>query len=104
MNTKHSWWAWAVKSAVVMICWVVLAVYFDRWWISLFSILFLTGIETKTQPGAHFICDRCGNYSPTGKDHSEAFKKAHEAGWIRVKNGDKWEDYCPECQRKHNIR
>ncbi len=31
-------------------------------------------------------------------------EKARKAGWVRRKNGDSWEDYCPECQRRGGKR
>ena len=30
-----------IKDAVIVICWAVLAVVFDRWWIALFAFLFI---------------------------------------------------------------
>lgn len=30
-----------IKDAAIVICWAVLAVVFDRWWIALFAFLFI---------------------------------------------------------------
>lgn len=44
---KHMWWAWAFKASVNIICWTILAIHFDKWWIALFAVLFSTSISTK---------------------------------------------------------
>lgn len=94
---KHTLWAWVVLNGIVIVCWAALAVFFGKWWIALFACLFLTcKIKTRT----HMICDGCGRYSPYAETHAEAVEKELKAGWIRRKSGDKWEDYCPECQTK----
>lgn len=41
------WIAWAIKNSVVMICFCILAVYFNHWWIVLFAALFLSEIKTS---------------------------------------------------------
>ena len=45
--------------------------------------------------GTYRICDGCGKHSPYGKDINDGLKKAKEAGWKHIVDGDK--DYCPEC-------
>lgn len=30
-----------IKIAIIMICWTVLAVVFNHWWIALFALLFI---------------------------------------------------------------
>ncbi len=42
---KHARWAWAVKNSVVVICWAALAIFFGKWWIALFAVLFISGLE-----------------------------------------------------------
>ena len=91
-------WAWLIKNITCVALWVLLAVRFDRWWIALFSILFLS--DLKASPRYRFICDRCGAYSPTGKTYDEAERLRKQAGWKREKRGEAWEDICPECQRQ----
>lgn len=36
-----------IKNTISLALWVVLAIAFNKWWIALFSILFLTFIEEK---------------------------------------------------------
>lgn len=38
-----------LKNTIVTISFVVLAIVFNTWWISLFSLLFLTTIEKKVK-------------------------------------------------------
>ena len=98
---NHIWWAWAIKNSVVLICWTVLAIVFGKWWIALFAILCISWIGTaKTK--THMICDGCGRYSPYAEDHKTAIEEELKAGWFRRRNGDKWEDFCPECQAKED--
>lgn len=46
--SKHMIWAWAVKNSISTICWTALAIFFGKWWIALFGVLFLSDISTKT--------------------------------------------------------
>ena len=91
---RSSLWAWTIKNSVCVICWTVLAVVFNKWWIALFSILFMDRIETKYK--TYRICDKCGKHSPYADSDNEALAKAREAGWLHYVEGDK--DYCPDCQ------
>lgn len=104
MSNKHTWWAWAVKNSICIICWTILAAKFDRWWIALFAMLFMSSLETTKNKGDHhyFICDCCGRYSPEGTSRDDAERRRIEAGWIRRKINDKWKDICPECQNTGN--
>ena len=95
---KHAWWAWAIKNSVCVICWTILAVVFNDWRIALVSILFMSSL--KTDNSLHYIiCDKCGIHSPYAQSYNEAIEKARAAGWIIRKNGTKWDDRCPECQK-----
>lgn len=85
-------WAWAIKNSIVILAWAALAVVFDKWWIALFAILFMNGLQTRYK--SYRICDKCGKHSPYADSYNEALEKAKEAGW--VVDGNK--DYCPECQ------
>lgn len=38
-----------IENAVIMICWTILAVVFDHWWIALFSLLFVNSIRWKRE-------------------------------------------------------
>ena len=44
---KHMYWAWALKNSISIICWIILAIYLNKWWIALFAALFFTNISTK---------------------------------------------------------
>ena len=46
---NHVWWAWALKNSVAIVCWTILAICFNKWWIALFAALFLSGISTKNE-------------------------------------------------------
>lgn len=37
----------AIKNIVTLICFTILAVVFNKWWIVLLSILFLSNVEWK---------------------------------------------------------
>lgn len=92
---KSAWWAWTIKNSICVICWVVLAIVFNKWWIALFAALFLSSLETKYK---HYrVCDKCGKHSPYADSYNEALNKAKEAGWIHYVDGNK--DYCPDCQK-----
>lgn len=87
-------WAWAIKNSIVILAWAALAVVFDKWWIALFAILFMNGLQTRYKSCR--ICDKCGKHSPYADSYNEALEKAKEAGWVHYVDGNK--DYCPECQ------
>lgn len=40
-----------VKNAVVIICFTVLAIVFNKWWIVFFSGLFLNSVDMKNKKG-----------------------------------------------------
>lgn len=86
--------AWTIKNSICAICWVVLAINFDKWWIALFGLLFMSGL--KTGYGSFRICDKCGKHSPYADSYNDALDKAKEAGWVHYVDSNK--DYCPECQ------
>lgn len=91
---RSSLWACAIKNSVCMICWTVLAVVFDKWWIAFFATLFMSWVETKYQ--SYRVCDKCGKRSPYADSYNEALEKAKKAGWVHCADGNK--DYCPDCQ------
>ena len=91
---KNVWLAWAIKNSICMICWTVLAIVFNKWWIIFFSLLSIS--EVKSVQMHCRTCDKCGKRSPYANSYNEALDKAKEAGWIHVVDGNK--DYCPDCQ------
>ena len=38
----------SIKNAVAMVCFTVLAIVFNKWWISLFSTLFWSSLKLKS--------------------------------------------------------
>ena len=36
-----------IKNTISLTLWVMMAIAFNKWWIALFSILFLTSVEKK---------------------------------------------------------
>ena len=100
MSNKNIWWAWAIKNSICTICWVILAIVFNKWWIALFSVLFLSSLTTENSESVkkrYRICDKCGKHSPYADSYNEALDKAKEAGWLHIVEGNM--DYCPECQK-----
>jgi CO dehydrogenase/acetyl-CoA synthase alpha subunit len=95
---KNAVWAWAIKNSICVICWTVLAIVFNKWWIALFGAFFISSL--KTNVGKCRVCDKCGKHSPNAESYNEALDKAKEAGWVHYVEGNK--DYCPECQSKDN--
>lgn len=90
-----------ILNAVIIVCWTVLAVVFNKWWIALFAILcFFTCRNENKHDQYYVICDVCGKHSPYAKDHNSSIEEAKKAGWIRRRSGDKFEDFCPDCQSK----
>lgn len=93
--TKSTVWAWAIKNSICIICWTYLAIAFDKWWIALFCLLFMSSLKTQ---GQHYyrICDKCGKHSEYADSYNKALEKAKKSGWIHYVDGNK--DYCPDCK------
>lgn len=92
---KNLYWSVAIKNSICVICWTVLAITFNKWWIALFGVLFLTSITTRQH---YRVCDKCGKHSPYANSYNEALDKARDAGWAHHVDGNK--DYCPDCRGK----
>ena len=92
---KSAYWAWAIKNSICVICWVVLAIVFNKWCIALFGASFMSDLQTKHK--SYRVCDKCGKHSPYADNYNDALDKAKEAGWIHYVDGNK--DYCPDCQK-----
>lgn len=92
---KITIWALMLKNIIVVLIWGALAVLFDKWWIALFAIFFMSYVEVK--PKIYRICDGCGKHGPYASSYNEALDKAKEAGWIHYVYGVR--DYCPECAK-----
>lgn len=87
-------WPLMIKNSICMICWSAIAIIFDKWWIALFAILFMSSLQTKYR--SYRVCDKCGKHSPYADSYNEALDKAMEAGWVHCEEGNK--DYCPNCR------
>ena len=94
MNNKNTIWACAISNMLYISCWTILAFVFDRWWIALFAILFLSFPATIHK--YYRVCDGCGKHSESADSYNGALDKAKAAGWIHHVDGNK--DYCPSCQ------
>ena len=90
--------AWAIKNSVAIIAWTALAIIFNRWWIALFGLLFLSSLRTQHQ--SYRVCDGCGKHSPYADNYNEALDKAKEARWLHITEGNL--DYCPNCRKDVN--
>ena len=73
---KHLIWAWAIKNSISIVAWVALAIIFNKWWIALFGILFISDIQTN--PKIYRVCNGCDKHSPYADSHNEALDKAKE--------------------------
>ena len=76
---KHAYWAWAIKNCTVVICFTVLALTFNKWWIVLFASLFLSDLRTSPTMAYYRICDSCGTHSPHADTPEAALKAAEKA-------------------------
>ena len=97
MKNNHLLWAWVIKNSVAIICWTALAIFFGKWWIALFSGLFLSDLKVH---GRTIICDTCGKRTPPQVSLEEARAEAQRRGWLTYKEDGQDKDMCPECQIK----
>lgn len=96
MNKNSMWALVAIQNILILFGWVFLAIVFNKWWIALFAVLFITSLKTTYKN--YRVCDGCGKHSPYADSYSEALEKAKEAGWVHCVDGNR--DYCPECIKK----
>lgn len=87
-----------IKNIVAVISWCTIAVIFNKWWIALFAVLFMSDYHLDNKK--YRVCDNCGKHSPYADSYNDALDKAKKAGWIHVVNGNK--DYCPDCKQFDN--
>ncbi len=80
----------------VVAVFAVIAINFDKWWIVLFSLLFVFSSSTKY---IHRIkCDSCGKSSKSASSFSEAREQAKAEGWKHYPIKDNgFFDICPDC-------
>ena len=48
-NMRIPWIAWAIKNSVAIIAFALLSVVFEKWWIALFAILFMTNTKSTIE-------------------------------------------------------
>lgn len=82
---------WAIKNIV---CWTYLAVMFNKWWVALFGLLFMSSLQTQGQ--YYKVCDKCGKHSEYADSYNKALDKAKNNGWVHCVDGNR--DYCPDCK------
>lgn len=87
-----------IKNLLTIIAFIVLAIVFNHWWISLFALLFMT--KYRTSAGRVRICDKCGKRSPIADNDEDAIKVAKSVGWVHFNQGNL--DYCPDCKDSVN--
>lgn len=97
---KNTIGAIAVQNTIIIIIWMLFAVFFNKWWIALFSILFLRTIKNVVHK-QYRVCDGCGKHSPYADSYNEALEKAKLANWVHITEGNR--DYCPECRKELNL-
>ena len=94
---KNTIWACAIENMISVSCFTILALAFDKWWISLFAILFISFPKTVRQ--YYRVCDGCGKHSPTADNYNSALDMAKSAGWVHIVEDNK--DYCPDCKKEN---
>lgn len=85
----------------VLICFTVLAVLFNKWWVIFFALLFLGSSHIETIYAKCRVCDNCGAKSQSAITADEAISRAKQAGWVHINEGNL--DYCPKCKSKLNL-
>lgn len=92
---RSSLWALVIKNSICVVCWVVLAIVFNKWWVALFGLLFMSGITIRYKR----VCDKCGK-RPYAMSRINSIKKAERLGWIMVNDEDGFKDYCSDCREE----
>lgn len=92
---RNTFAAVAAIYTVALVCWTVLAVAFQKWWIAIFALLFFPSIKEYHTTK----CDGCG-IQIIHESEETRIADLRRAGWVReMKNGN-WLDFCPACQRR----
>lgn len=87
-----------IYNAINLICFTLLTIVFNKWWIILFAFLFIM-IPTSKFKGQKFrVCDGCGRFSESDKTVEESIQRAEKCGWLHMSTNDK--DFCPDCLRR----
>ena len=94
METKNILLLCIISNSIALICFTVLAILFNHWWIILFALLF----HSLPSISRYRICDKCGKISPYANTREEAINLAVKRGWVHYEDGDL--DYCPDCKNE----
>lgn len=92
-----TFWRATIYNCIVLICFTALSIFFYKWWIILFALLFLAYTSHPNRKRTR-ICDVCGRSSESAMTKEEAIERAKKCGWLHIKDGDL--DYCPDCLSK----
>ena len=55
-------------------------------------------IETRYGRGVVLVCDVCGHEIKYFDTFQEAVDYKKENGWKSVRDGNEWQDVCPDCR------
>lgn len=83
-----------IFNILVLLIWIGLAVFFDKWWLSLISVFFMS--FPKVIHSYYRVCDICGRHSRYANSNEEAIYMALSDGWEH--NHQDNTDYCPHCK------
>lgn len=98
-----------LKNLAVVVLFVILAIRFHLWWLSLFSLLFQQRIKTVIDDSSEsnniesnlVRCDYCGELLYV-KDIEHAVHEEFELHhWHRLEVAGKWRNICPSCVEKY---
>ena len=86
-----------IYNAIVIACFTALSIFFAKWWIMFFALLFLASQPLGNRKNVR-ICDMCHRSSESAKTYAEAIERAKRCGWLHIEEGNL--DYCPDCLSK----
>lgn len=93
---KNNYWGFIIYNIVCIICFTILAVLFNRWWVALFVLLCLNYPKLVTKHCR--VCDICGKKSTGADTPEQALSNAINDGWLHIVDGNK--DFCPICRKR----
>ena len=92
MSNKKEYLYVIIYDIVNIICWLTLAILFNKWWIMFFASITMLTLKNGTSHSR--TCDNCGKRGPSAESSEETINKAKKIGWHHNPDGT---DYCPEC-------
>lgn len=84
-----------IYNIINLICFIILAIIFCKWWIIFFALLFTIIPNALYKDKQWRVCDSCGRWSESGDCEEEAIKRAKQCGWLHIETSNK--DFCPDC-------